>query len=276
MFARPQVTNAFFAWRFFKERFRVRDMLATGLIMLGAVVVVLFSAHADQNYSVEELKQYFRQVGFIVWAGVLGLVLLACFVHLSIQSRKGRKSSPLAYALVSAIVGAVSFTMGKCTMLLLRNTIDGHRDLEDPASFAIVSVFVAMAGSNVHFLNMGLRSGDALVVVPVYYTLNLVLCAVSGIVYFNELSKFDPLQAALFLVGIAITCTGVFVLAYRPEPQAGEVEEDDESSTAMLVPGEDLALLHVPSLPMVRNMSATRLSAHHGQPHVWHDRMATV
>lgn len=78
--------------------------------------------------------------------------------------------------------------------------------------------FLAVAISNVHFLNVALRSGDVLVVVPTYYVFNLVMCVVGAIIYFRSYDRFTTNQAVLFCCGVAVTLAGVYLLATRPNP----------------------------------------------------------
>ena len=56
----------------------------------------------------------------------------------------------------------------------------------------------------IHFMNLSLRVGNALVVIPTYYTFNTVLSVAGGMVYFEEYSALSLTQGLLFIAGVSV------------------------------------------------------------------------
>lgn len=110
-----------------------------------------------------------------------------------------------------AILSGCSVLFGKCTVQLVKSSLEFENEFTHPLSWLITLVFLACALGAVGYLNLGLHRGTALFVVPLYYVLNTILAILGGLVYFEEFSRFTPLQAALFATGVATTVAGVWV-----------------------------------------------------------------
>ena len=254
--------------------------MATVVIIGGSVVVVLFSAKTPQEYTLAQLVAQFEAVGFIAYAGVTGGVMLACIVF-HMCNREHPWTAPIC-AFIAALLGSFSLLMGKCALLrradsgcrfagslmcaccyttgsmqLIKSTIADSAQLKDPATYAIITVFIMCAVSNIHFINMGLQvrdnvgghhhaccvltlrlrsrhlyvqSGSALLVVPMYYVLNMLFSIASGIIYFQEWSQFTTTSAIMFSLGVLLTVIGVFVLS-RIDAGVSDDDSGDETST---------------------------------------------
>lgn len=222
------VCNVFFAPCLLHEPVNWRHFMATVVIIGGSVVVVLFSAKTPQEYTLAQLVAQFEAVGFIAYAGVTGGVMLACIVF-HMCNREHPWTAPIC-AFIAALLGSFSLLMGKCSMQLIKSTIADSAQLKDPATYAIITVFIMCAVSNIHFINMGLQSGSALLVVPMYYVLNMLFSIASGIIYFQEWSQFTTTSAIMFSLGVLLTVIGVFVLS-RIDAGVSDDDSGDETST---------------------------------------------
>ena len=144
----------------------------------------------------------------------------------------------------------MSVLFGKCSIQLLKATlVGGDNQFTHPVSWLLTIVFLTCAVSAVAFLNIGLRRGAALLVVPLYYVLNTLLAIVGGLVYFEEFKAFAPLQAACFASGVGMTVAGVYISsrgqAALDEEEEGEAEDEIEEARRLqqLVDGERQKLL---------------------------------
>ncbi len=137
--------------------------------------------------------------------------------------------SPLTPILAGAILSSMSVLFGKCSIQLLKETIvKGENQFVHPLAWALTAVFLTCAVSAVAFLNIGLRRGAALFVVPLYYVLNTLLAIIGGLVYFEEFKRFAPVQGMAFAIGVGMTVAGVYISS-RGQAQGEEGEEDSES-----------------------------------------------
>ena len=64
-------------------------------------------------------------------------------------------------------------------------------------------------------MNQGLQECDALMLVPVYYAISIILQLGTSAVFFDELSKLSGFQWVGLLLGLALTLFGVFQLGLR-------------------------------------------------------------
>jgi drug/metabolite transporter (DMT)-like permease len=127
-----------------------------------------------------------------------------------------------------AILSSCSVLFGKCSVQLLKASMAGENQFKHPLSWLLTTVFVVCAVSAVGYLNIGLRRGTALFVVPLYYVLNTLLAIVGGLVYFEEFRRFQPAQGALFAAGVATTILGVY-MSSRKQVQVEDGGEDEDS-----------------------------------------------
>jgi uncharacterized membrane protein len=119
------------------------------------------------------------------------------------------------FALISAIIGSFVQLFAKMAAQLLRDTFAGDDQFAYALTYAIMIVMALSAASNVHFLNLGLREGDVLLMIPVYYVLSLVMTVIGGIIFFQTYVDFGAASTLLFSASICCTLLGVMILTQR-------------------------------------------------------------
>ena len=94
-------------------------------------------------------------------------------------------------------------------------------------------------------MNQGLQECDALMLVPVYYAISIILQLGTSAVFFDELSKLTSLQWVGLLLGLALTLFGVFQLGLRsiadPEGDSAAITRHDAVDAAAEGLAEGLA-----------------------------------
>lgn len=154
--------------------------------------------------------------------------------------------STLMITTVGAIVGSASFLFGSCTIQLTKTylvALYGAGAPRAPSSALAAAqrgapsaaLWIAMGGGflffailNVHCMQVALRRGEALIVVPAYSTLSTLLCIGCGLVFFREDERLFALRAAdvaaqrtvsyrgaMFVCGVALTLLGILALTVR-------------------------------------------------------------
>jgi len=111
-------------------------------------------------------------------------------------------------------------------------------------------------------LNEGLSKADALVIVPVYQVCWVTMNTIVGMIYFEDYKEMIPWHTALFLIGVAITLVGVFLLSKRDsatkvkltgpiqiQDAGGYIEEVVSSLDELGLPGEGLPSPSLDQLP---------------------------
>uniref|UniRef100_A0A7S3PM53 EamA domain-containing protein n=1 Tax=Aplanochytrium stocchinoi TaxID=215587 RepID=A0A7S3PM53_9STRA len=145
----------------------------------------------------------------------------------------------IAWILFSSTSASLSVLFGKCTSEIVRAALVSNHENEliivrvfkflasSPTSISILLCFIAAAFSSLIGMNIALRDGEALVVVPLLTCANTILTILGGIFYFEEFSSFTTWwRACLFVVGVLISTGGAIQLD-RGRPKI-DCEAEDE------------------------------------------------
>ncbi len=244
------ISNCILAPLILKERLRNRDVVATGIIAIGAALIVYFSSGASQDYTVTELTDLFLRPPFIILAIVIILLLLGLQTRLYFATEKkkrlsnyrkqtqkqdtptqGTGSNSLEVALnittQSAICGAVGFTLAKCSTLVIKESFTASNQFAVPQTYAIIGVWLFAAVNEVRLLNIALKHGDSLMIIPAQYVMNSILCIICGLVYFEEYKFFPLSHVGALCAGSSMTAVGIYVIALRGRDSEGAATEKD-------------------------------------------------
>ena len=138
--------------------------------------------------------------------------------------------SSLTPTLTAAILSSISVLLGKCCMQLIKTSVTTpDNQFHSPLSYLITAIFLTAAVASVHLLNVGLRRGTALFVVPFYYVASTSLAIGGGLVYFEEFKEMGWLQCVVFFGGVGLTVLGVWISTRgQMEEEEREREEEEE------------------------------------------------
>ena len=239
------------------------DLGAVALVVAGTVVTGLFSTPPPPgDPTIGQLRLLFSAPPYLC---CLALSLAAALLPLRwLRSEAGRvelvtlpRRCGSLYALSAASFAAVSITLSKVSVLLLKRTAQGQNQFTDGAAFAFVAGFVVLAVVNLRVLNEGLSKFDASFVIPVYYVSSTLLTIVSGeLLYGTYVQLWRQLwpKGLAFAAGLALSLFGVHVMA-TPVPQDvddvgdrggggdGEDEDEDEDKDEDEDEDEEVGLL---------------------------------
>ncbi|CAK4857936.1 unnamed protein product [Aphanomyces euteiches] len=226
------VWNMMLAPCFNKERLSRKDIWATLIIFLGATLAVVFANHNSPSYTLDDLKQLYRNpltllyflIVFVLI--VLHYLIIKCVEHLNLASHRHRIinfGDPtvwstvrlVAYAGLGGLMGGQSVLFAKSTVELVKSLFAGGDCFSHPETYAIIFALGVCLVAQMHFLNGGLANYDALSVVPIYQAYWIISGVMGGAVYFQEIRSFSEFQAFMFVLGILTTIGGVALLAQR-------------------------------------------------------------
>ncbi|KAF9575943.1 NIPA-like protein 3 [Mortierella alpina] len=123
---------------------------------------------------------------------------------------------PLSYAALGGMMASYTVLFAKSLInLLVTSIFDGQNQFTSFLAWVILIVTVVTAVSQVYWINMGLKKYDALLQVPVFFTIWVLLDIIGGGVYYNEFEHFTAKKYALFCLGVLIVFFGVALLAKR-------------------------------------------------------------
>ncbi|KAF8926637.1 NIPA-like protein 3 [Dissophora ornata] len=138
---------------------------------------------------------------------------------------------PLAYAALGGMMASYTVLFAKSLInLLVTSVFDGQNQFTSGLAWVILIVTIVTAVSQVYWINMGLKKYDALLQVPVFFTIWVLLDIVGGGVYYGEFSGFTVEKYVLFCLGVLIVFFGVALLAKRlallAKEDVGELQAD--------------------------------------------------
>ncbi|KAF9111416.1 hypothetical protein BGX27_004961 [Mortierella sp. AM989] len=123
---------------------------------------------------------------------------------------------PLAYASLGGMMASYTVLFAKSLInLLVASIFDGQNQFTSVLAWVILIVTVVTAVSQVYWINMGLKKYDALLQVPVFFTVWVLLDIVGGGIYYGEFAGFTATKYVLFCLGVGIVFFGVALLAKR-------------------------------------------------------------
>ncbi|RHY03671.1 hypothetical protein DYB28_002284 [Aphanomyces astaci] len=175
------VANIFFAHYWLRERLGRNDLIGTMLICIGAIMVTVFGSHSSTSHTLDELLALYYRWDMFVYACAVCAVLIGLFtalvrsedalrVHgnLSDEYKTFRKIHPLAYSGLAGVWGAQSVMFAKSTGELIKQTAHGLNQFDKVPSYVILACLAGTITMQTHLLSLGLKSFDALYIVPVF------------------------------------------------------------------------------------------------------------
>ena len=255
------ISNSIIAYKFLGETYTRRDLLATIVIIAGATVAVLFGAHSSPVLTLDTLLGYYTNGLFLAYIGLVGGLVTALFLTArrlrvvvaqytdgatgdadmvgATSAVPALKYLPLIYASIGGLIGSMTVITAKaCSGLLQTSILEKKNQFTSPLAFLIVAAFAFSSASQIHWLNVGLRSADSLFIVPTFYVVWTSFSIIGGLIYYHELGSFHAAQYFLFPMGVLTTFAGVYLLTsrLRAAPSIDVTDDGEELQLAELGP----------------------------------------
>ena len=119
------------------------------------------------------------------------------------------------------IKSAVSIIIGSLTSLDVLKT-----NATDYLAYIIIILWVACMFLMEYWRQKALSHFGALLVVPIFAVISIILTAIIGMIFFEEYSDFTLKTALLFALGIVITIFGVLILSFDFGEMLTELYDD--------------------------------------------------
>ncbi|KAF9247146.1 magnesium transporter NIPA-domain-containing protein [Melanogaster broomeanus] len=221
------VANCFFAPLMLKERFRPRDLFGILLAVIGATTVVLSTPSSDGAQPVltpEALIEAITQRSFIIFS----IVYMVCAVILGglSEGSVGKRIVVIDVGLC-AIFGGFTVLSTKAISTLL--TKEWAKMFTEWITYPILTVLVITGVLQIRFLNRALKRFDSKIVIPTQFVFFTLSAVIGSAVLYGDFRRATFHEMVTFLYGCAATFAGVFVIAWSPSGNAGEIGHDDET-----------------------------------------------
>uniref|UniRef100_A0A1D1ZR10 Probable magnesium transporter n=1 Tax=Auxenochlorella protothecoides TaxID=3075 RepID=A0A1D1ZR10_AUXPR len=250
------VANVVFARLINGEVATRRVLCATGVVIVGCVLLVAFGNHESPVMDADDLRHLYTAPAYIGYlVGLLTLAVVAAGVHA--YGRKAYERGcpkwhhwvPLAFAVYAAALGTQSIVYGKSLAMLLRKSLQGPTQLTHWYTYVALLLFLAFAAFWVVKYSEAMRRFPVLTMMPMLMIMWVLISMLSGMVYFQEYRTFTVLSTAMFVLGSATLLGGIYLLATCKEPlvvgPTGSARPSPQSSTGASCrsapPGQDPA-----------------------------------
>mmetsp|Transcript_28678 Transcript_28678/g.60838 ORF Transcript_28678/g.60838 Transcript_28678/m.60838 type:complete len:356 (+) Transcript_28678:208-1275(+) len=192
------------------------------LIILGVVIVILYGPRAYRPYTVAVFKHSLDNVLFLSTSAV---VLLCLSVLGARAYRNWRSTTPCLtsteFTLVAAVIGWYSVLSAKCSVGLLFTSLHYRQSqFQDASTWIVFCVMAILAVLNVHFMNMAMKYGDAVFVVPLYESLSMLGQVFLGGIFFRELEQLTITGHIYFWFGVVCVVLGIICMTGRAPENA--------------------------------------------------------
>lgn len=217
------VTNVIFAKTVHNETVTPRMYVSTFSIVLGNVLVVLFSEHSAKILNSAQIIHLYTLTPFHIYLGcfAVGFVATESAYRIYYSHRmKGARLynhaiiEPTAFCAASALVGAFAVINAKCLSMLIQVSSSTSRN-----EFAMAPLYVILVGWLLFVafwlrrLDKGFELYPPLFVIPVVQCLFIFFSIVCGGIFFQEFNNFDGGQWGGFTAGVVCILGGVYGLA---------------------------------------------------------------
>jgi len=149
-----------------------------------------------------------------------------------------RKLLRLGYCVVSGSLASWTVLFSKCFGELLKNTVvSGANNWVDWRSYLLCVWLLLTIPLQLKYLNKALMCFEATFVVPTMQA-TWSLCSITkGALFFREFGTYEAPHMAAFLVGVAVTLLGVYVLSSQPVKTRQQQPVNEPVSIDIVRPG---------------------------------------
>lgn len=209
----------------FGEPVSARTYKIGALLVVSCVWVVLTAPKAYHEETADRLFQAFKSETTVAIT-MCSTAFLLSMAALS-KTRWERHPAPLSameFTAISAVFAWYASILSKGTaMLLVTSAITGSYEFLTWIFVFFVGAFLICAVSQIHFLNWGLKLGDAVVVLPIFMAMSMTGQILIGGLFFNELQGQTFHAHAKFWPGVFSVVLGLVLLS-----REGRDVDDDE------------------------------------------------
>jgi drug/metabolite transporter (DMT)-like permease len=227
------VCNALLSSLVLREQISFKNKAGCLLAIIGSCFVVRFAPTSDHQLNMSRLADYMTDPVFLTF---LFLIVIG-FVYLYRLPLRVQQSNVIVYVLMCSLMGAitVSCTKGLSTALILTVSGSSHSQFSSLLPWILLMVICGTMVVQIKYLNLAMISFGASEVVPVYYVTFTFCSVMAGIVLFKEYHETSALHAFLFILGVAITFGGVYLITSGMRASGGEYAPgvDGESDALM-------------------------------------------
>eukprot|EP00944_MAST-04C_sp_MAST-4C-sp1_P010544 g10544.t1 len=258
---------------------KVRDTAAAIIITLGALCTTLFGpggpfggvtiapAYVDEcgnaipatyQQTKDEFGTFFSAPAFIIFEVFTIAIFIACLV--GIKMEKFKHYHFLFYGYIAGFLGGQQNMFLKGVGTCFGSAFAGDANVfADYLVYVFIVAMAGLAGTQLGYLNKGLAMFPALLFVPTYTVLYIVMGTCVGMVFYQEYKLMSTLGWVMFCIGFVFIFAALTILATKKGGDEEIVHEEHHTSGA----GADSAKSPKgKTVKVMRKMSETTIHRH--------------
>mmetsp|Transcript_51918 Transcript_51918/g.110958 ORF Transcript_51918/g.110958 Transcript_51918/m.110958 type:complete len:404 (-) Transcript_51918:84-1295(-) len=219
----------------FGERLSRGLVLSTAFLLVSCCWVLTAGPKGYREETVDLIYEscFSRQTACIVGVSAGFLTGLAARAYRWREVSPAKSFSCLELTAVSGILAWYTSVLSRSLAALIVTSIRHHNsEYQHTLFWLLLAAFLTCALLQIHFLNLGLRHGDAVVVLPTYMAMSMTGQIIAGGVFFNEFRHMDSAAHARFWPGVACVVLGITGLAWEQQssfsPAIGQACKPEE------------------------------------------------
>ena len=214
------VFNQLLAPCILKEELTAVEIFATFVILVGVSLSTTAGAGANLDFPVCVLLARYSEVDFYAPSLVLVafIVLALSLIHCSKEDTRPaflRSLMPALYGFVAGGMGALMNILLKATGEFGQAVIEGtaHATWTTIHPYYHIVLVVLLALAMISYINQGLAQFNAVVYLPLYNCIYILLSSSFGALFFREFDDYNTLSWIMFPTGIVITIGGIALMS---------------------------------------------------------------
>ncbi|KAK7082571.1 Magnesium transporter NIPA3 [Halocaridina rubra] len=221
---------------FLKERLAMLGKLGCVLVLVGCVVVTLCGPKDREIATMEELQSQLLHAGFLTYAG---LVVVISAIFMALVPRYGHRYV-LLYITICSSFGSLSVMFCKGVGLALKQTIGGHNEFTNWATWVCLVALIACLLIETIYMQRALDLFNSSVFMSINYVLFTSLVIVASSILYTELREIGWKNIILTLLGFIVNIVALFLLhldkGENNTNETADEETPDEAQQPMKSP----------------------------------------
>jgi len=223
----------------FGEAIAQGGVVSACLLVLGCLWTVLFGPKAYHHETATSLGEAWLNPVFICATIPSILFLVGTTLAATFRERGWDSLHPLHCTAAAAVLAWYAVILSKSTAMLTVTSIYEYENQISRWEFwAFVVALCICAGCLLHCLNVALKHGDSVVILPIYEAASMTGQIVLAGIFFDEFHNFSVWDCCWFFPGIALVLLGVACLA---RSVCVRTSKDDPSESTPLRTGGGIA-----------------------------------
>ncbi|KAF4602260.1 hypothetical protein EYR40_005465 [Pleurotus pulmonarius] len=224
------IANCIFAPVMLGERFRKRDLLGMFIAIIGAVTVVLSSNSSNVRLDPDALMHAIFQTPFVAYTiiYIIAGIMLASLSH----GPLGKQWVFIDVGLCAVFGGFTVLSTKAISTLLTLEWLDIFKQW---ITYPVIVVLIGTGVGQVRYLNRALMQFDSKTVIPIQFVFFTLSAIIGSAILYGDFKTAKFHQIVTFIYGCAATFLGVFIIAWAPENNSPE-DDEEESDAADVTP----------------------------------------